>query len=41
MFREGIGVNGFDNYVRVTIGDTTEMLKVVDSVREGLQGNRI
>ena len=41
LFREGIGVNGFDNYVRVTIGDTTEMIKVVDSVREGLQGNRI
>ena len=36
LIKGGMGVNGFDNYVRITAGNSVEMVKVVDSVRECL-----
>jgi histidinol-phosphate aminotransferase len=36
LIKGGIGVHGFDNYVRITTGNTTEMARVIDSVRECL-----
>lgn len=36
LVKGGIGVTGFDNYVRITAGNVMEMTKVVDCARETL-----
>ncbi|MFQ5713576.1 MAG: pyridoxal phosphate-dependent aminotransferase [Candidatus Scalinduaceae bacterium] len=41
LIKGGIGVNEFDNYVRITTGNITEMKKVINSVRENLQSGNI
>ena len=40
LIKGGIGVSGFDNYIRITTGNIEEMKKVIDSVREVLQNYR-
>ncbi len=41
LVKGGIGVDGFDNYVRITIGNIKEMTRVLGFVCEILPGSRI